>query len=55
MQTIKSFFGLIILAAIAALVYVGLNNSRMMPETPEVLKEWQKPFQAKSPREDGFR
>lgn len=48
MQMIKSFFGLVILAAIAALVYVGLNNSRMIPDAPEVLKEWQKPFEVKT-------
>ncbi len=51
MQMIKSFFGLVILAAIAALVYVGLNNSQMLPETPDVLKEWQKPFESKTSKE----
>ena len=51
MQLIKSVFGLIILAAIAALVYVGLNNSRMMPQASDVLSEWKKPFEAETPRE----
>ena len=51
MQMIKSFFGVIILAAIAALVYVGLNNSRMLSQGPEVLRDLQKPFESETRRE----